>query len=221
MKRITNEEKLQRITEYNNASPSEKKLLLKKYNYANIHSMATTISIYRNELNLGSKISRRVSLTEEEIIEFINKWNKCCSTKEREELAKSYGYTRLESARSAINEYKRNNMPRKITYTLGKTNEERLEFTKKWDKATRAEREEMAKKINVPYERIYYMTHYCRKANGLNRTVNRMTDEEKIDLVDKYNSLSPKGKIELASQLNITLESLREKVRIFKRRLNL
>ena len=166
--------------------------------------------------------------TKEEKIKIVESYSKCCSVKDREELAKKYGYKSIYSLKSSIDLFnKQMGIKPKITRTSQEANklsdDEKIKLVNEWNSSSKEEKEEIAKKYNTTYQRMASVISVFRKLFGFKKVINRFrTDEEKIKILEEYNAAkNKKEREELAEKYGIKYDSIGKSVSMYRREFNI
>lgn len=164
-------------------------------------------------------------ISDEERINRINEYSRCCSIKEKDELVKKYGYSNRKSLSSAIINFKRsfdlvNNTHNRYDYN---TKEKRLAIVKTWDNSSNKEKMNIAKEHNTTYKTFALTISSYRKSLGIQKqhSIYR-TVEEKIMIIEEYNKTKTANEKKLlAEKYNINYNILPTKICKFRQQLNI
>ena len=165
--------------------------------------------------------------TKEEKLKIIKEFNKCCSVKEREEIAKKYGYKNETTIGRAIYGFKKKlGLERKKIITnlaiQSLSDKKKLELLKKWGESSKEEKEKLAEKYNATYAQLNSCMIYFRKKFKIKPIRVYRTDEEKIKILEEYMlAENREEKIKIAEKYGMTLTNLRSAIQGYKLSFNI
>ena len=159
----------------------------------------------------------------EQKLQIVNEYMKCCSIEERDELVKKYNFKDRIVLSGVVSTYKRFlgievKTPNKYNCN---TNEEKLALIKRWEEASKEEKEKIAKEYNSTYQRMIMAISSYRKPLYINKPRVLRSDEEKLAMIEEYNNSNIDGHIIMAKKYNLSTTELTNLIYSYRIKFNI